>query len=179
MSFDFIELKKNIIYWAKTYSGISESGRHIWAYQNSTQPASPYITLNITSGLRKLSTTDSLIFDGNTSSFNVSGPRTFNLDVNVYGKNAFAIANDLAISLENPKVTDFFRSKNLSVFGSTPNVINITELLDTIYEERAMFELIFNTTYCINTDLNYIETVEAQGIDDLQTDIFTIEVGGQ
>lgn len=179
MSMDFSEIRKNIVQWAKENSGIVGSGRHIWLNQNAPQPlSSPYVTLNITSGPRKVSMTDSQIYNPDTEMYDITGVRLFNLDVNVYGSGAHQIATDLSLSIEKPDVQSFFRSKNITPYGSSPNVINITELLDTIIEEREMFELTFMASYLIGTESPFIQTVEAQGINDLETNKFLIDTGG-
>lgn len=179
MIMDFLEIRKNIIEWAKTYSGIAAQGQHVWMNQNAPQPPlSPYVGLNITSGPMKVGNNDSRIFDPNDNKFYVTGIRTFNLDVNVYGHAALDIATDLALSIELPDVQDFFRSKNMTFYGSRPNVMNISELLDTIIEDRAMFELTFMAAYIIGTEVPYIQTVELQGENDLETDKFLVDIGG-
>ena len=178
MSMDFSKIKKDIVIWASGYSGINEQGRHIWLNQNAPQPAAPYVTLNIISGPTKVGINDSQIFNNDTMLYEITGVRLFSLDVNVYGRDSLQIATDLSLSIENPDVQAFFRQANITPYGSTPSVRDISQLLDTIIESRHMFELVFMAAYLMTTSTTYIETVEAQGIDDLATEKFIISAGG-
>lgn len=174
---NFATIRQNIVTWASSYSGIIGPGKHIWLNQNSPQPSAPYITLNIISGPTKIGTTDSMMYNADTQAYDISGVRLFSLDVNVYGRDALQIATELSLSIERPDVSDFFRGVNITPYGSTPSVRNLTHLLDTIYECRAMFELTFMAAYLINTTTTFIQTVEAQGINDLATEKFIIDAG--
>jgi len=172
---NFSEIRKDIVNWARTYSGINEIGRHIWLNQTAPQPNAPYITLNIISGPTKIGTTDSMIFNQMTGKFEVTGVRIFTLDVNVYGENSIQIATDLSLSIESPDVQSFFRQANITPGGSSPSVRNMSEILDTIIESRSMFELIFMASYTIGTETTFIESVEAEGIDGINIKEFLID----
>ena len=167
MSIDFIKVKRDLVKWAKTYSGITAEGRHIWAFQNAPRPQAPYVLLNIT-GPTKIGNTDSLLYNKENLSYDVTGVRIFNLEVNVYGSNALNIATKLSLSIERPDVQQYFRGVNLTPYGSSPSVSHVPSKLDTIYEERAMFELRFMGSYIIETGETFIEQVKTQGINEMQ-----------
>lgn len=168
MSIDWTDIKKNLITWVKTYSEINESGRHIWANQNAPQPKSPFVVLNIISGLTKIGNSDSMLYNKNSSTYNVSGVRLFKLEVNTYGNDALNIATRLKLSIERTDVQQFFRGVNLTPYGSTPSISNATQFLDTIYEDRALFELTFMTSYIIEMGETYVGEVTVQGINEME-----------
>lgn len=164
---DFIAIKRNLIKWVKDNSGITEKGRHIWADQNAPQPKSPFIVLNMISGPTKIGNTDALMYNKDTLSYDVTGVRLFILEINVYGSNALNIATQLQLSIEKPSVQQFFRGVNLTPYGSTPSISNATKFLDTIYEDRAMLELTFMTSYILETEEPFVSEVQVQGINDM------------
>tara|TARA_R110002012_G_scaffold271932_2_gene457261 strand:- start:212 stop:754 length:543 start_codon:yes stop_codon:yes gene_type:complete len=168
MSLDVVAMKRHLITWAKTYSGISESGRHIWAFQNSPQPSSPYVTLNITSGPTKIGNTDALMYNESNQTYDITGIRSFKVDINVFGSNAHNTATALSLSLERPEVQSFFRGVNITPYGSTPSVNNVTRFIDTIYEERSMFELTLSASYLIETSESFIGEVSAAGASEME-----------
>lgn len=161
---DWKEIQKNFIEWARTNSGITGTGRHIWLNQNAPQPPEmPYVAMNILSGPLQIGNTDSVVYKDLNDDYYAVGTRSFVIEVNVYGSDSLNIATDLALSIKKPSVIQFFRGKNISVGTSKPNIINFTELLDTVYEDRRLFELNCMTTYCFNSESGTIKTVIAQG----------------
>ena len=109
-----------------------------------------------------------MLYNSDNDAFDVSGVRNLVIEVNVYGSDALKIASNLSISIQRPDVQQFFRAENISIGASVPNVINITELLDTIYEERRMFELNIMVAYCSNTNIGTIDKVIVEGVGDMK-----------
>lgn len=168
MSFDFKLIMDSLIQWAVANSGINQEGRHIWAFQASPEPKTPYVVLNIINGPNKLTTTDSNILNDDGVSYDVTGTRSFGISVNVYGKSAKTHASNLSLSLETEDVKQFFRSLNISLGSSSASISNITEILDTIWEERQNFDLVMLASYRIPSISNTIDKVIAEAIDEMK-----------
>jgi hypothetical protein len=159
-SIEWSSIKIALVRWAKENSGINKKGRHIWANSKGAQPDLPYVTLKITSGPTKLGTTDELRYNQTTQKFETTGLRQFTLEVNSYGKDSLDIMTRLQLSIEQPEVVEFFRVHNMAVSHNNPVILDVGSLLETVIEERHSMELLFSTSYILETSENYIETVE-------------------
>lgn len=149
-------LKDDIFDWVDSLT----ASTIIWAEQMASQPAPPYITLKIISGPVKLG--DELRFNTSNDKFFTAGLRQFTLSIQGFGTNALQDLTDILGALDDPDVFEDLKDKSLALV-STPSIIDLTQLLDTVFEERAALDLIFTTPDNRELTTTYISTVNITG----------------
>jgi hypothetical protein len=138
----------------------------IWGRQTDAQPPPQYITLNIISGPVKLGSEDELRFNSSNDKFSTAGLRQFTLSIQSYGATAIQDMSDIMGSLDDPNVFEDLRSKGMSIVN-TPSILDLSQILETVYEGRASMDLIMTTPDNRELALTYISTVNIDGdIDD-------------
>jgi len=127
--------------------------RVIWAYANAPRPELPYISLEIKSnqtiGRDYISPVDC------TGSITIFGNREFILEINFYGVGGLNKLEKIKTNFYSPLTNDFFYTYGLA-FVNIINQTNVSNLFDTIWEERHLLELRFRHS---NQDIEINEKV--------------------
>lgn len=139
--------------WVSKESGITT----IWDKPDQPRPKLPYITLNIISGPNKIGT-DEIKYEENK--FKINGRRFFTLSIQAFGERALETMSNLQSSIEKPTVREKLRSAGLAIWNE-PNVLDLTTLLETDFEQRSSMDVMFGITrQIIDEELTYIETTD-------------------
>lgn len=148
---DFQILQKGIYDF---FQEVLPGERVIWQYANAPRPEAPYISLelksNQTVGMDYVSPVDC---SGNITIF---GNREFILEVNCYGPGGLNKLEKIKTNLFSPLTNNFFYTYGL-VFVNIINQTNISDLFDTLWEERHLLELRFRHS---NQDIDFNEKIE-------------------
>jgi hypothetical protein len=168
MSINQNKLKEVLFDWVRDYSleGCFPSliENHImWADQSGYQPDPPYITLKIITGPVEVDIKDRLEYNETDQRFEAKGTRVITLSINYFGQQSFENMEKLQNSLNLPEVREYFRTNEIIPFDDT-GVSNITELLDTVFEERANLDVMFYIPYVLPSTIQYLEIVETPTI---------------
>ena len=160
MTFQLKTIRDAIFDWVRDYSlsncfpSLVEN--HIlWADQDGHQPKPPYIALKIISGPTKIGSMDEMFMDETTNTLKVDGLRTITLNIEVFGSDALEITTRLEASLQFPQVAEYFRARDMSAYDNS-GITDVTELLETIYEQRASMDVFFYVPYEFETNLEKI-----------------------
>lgn len=135
----------------------------IWADQNSPRPAKPYFTLKITPVVQIGEDHVSSMLDvSGVDKYRITGDREFTLMVQGIGYGAIQKLSNLRDSLNDPVVTDALRSHDIAYVDSE-DILDITELEDSIYVERGSLDVVFRTStqseIAASTERSVIESV--------------------
>ena len=127
----------------------------IWLFPNAPRPDLPYISLNI---LNFVDVHQDFIPapDPVTGEAEIAGNREFTLSIQCYGDNALQTMSNLKDSLEKPSIQVLLREENIA-FVDSENVINVTTLLDSIFEERAALDVRFRVATGTVDEIGIIE----------------------
>lgn len=133
---EFAPIKDALYTWFKKTSGLDSV---IWADQDGPRPARPYATLRLITGAVKLGGQDNLRVN-ESGVFYLNGPREITVSINVMGVSALDILTTARDSLDDPSVIDDLEADGIAIIeDGSPQ--NITELLETGFEERAQMDL--------------------------------------
>lgn len=106
---------------------------------------------------------------------NIGGQRQATVRVECFGNNAVSMASQAVTSLSKRTVLDLLSVAGVAVQDKNP-VQNLTAMLETVFEERAVFDFNIGLADSVEDDLGVIEKVELAGeIDDFEVDL-TVEV---
>jgi hypothetical protein len=119
-----------------------------WADTNGPKETVPSLDMKLISGPTRIGATDEYRFNEVTAKHEIHGLREFTLSVNAYGKTSHQILSDIQTHFENPFVVDFMLSKNISVMSKN-DIDNLSQLQETITEQRHHMDVIFNIGFTI------------------------------
>ncbi|MCK5609861.1 hypothetical protein KAR91_48765 [Candidatus Pacearchaeota archaeon] len=166
MSLDFDTIKTTLATWALLNTGCTKV---IWADQDAPQPYNDdqlkkkyaYITLRyaLTEQIGEDHTAQPVDVGGVSI---ISGNREFTLFIQVKGKNAIAIMNQLLDSFQKYTVQQTLWAGKVAYVDNFP-IQNITGLDDTRFIERASMDVRLRTWSEIEDTVGIIETVEVTG----------------
>lgn len=125
--------------------------------QNNPRPALPYVGYRI-SGLDKIGH-DYVERPEDLQEARVSGNREFTVEIQHFGSGAIDRLEGLRSSLEMPAQRVLFDAQGIA-FVDDLGITDISQLLDTRYEERALLELRFRVGTDYTTITGQIDTVK-------------------
>lgn len=137
-------LRRTIVKWAVDYSDIG-TGKVFFANENVVLPSSPYISIDIISGPKELST-GAYIYNEETDKFDYKGDVQFNVQFNFYGDDCLEISDRLIGSLSDPDVRAYFKNNN--VFQTNDfdfGIIHDGSIQNVNYQKRNVLEMQFRT----------------------------------
>lgn len=166
-SLSIANLQKTLYSWVrKQTEGIIESSHIVWRNQSEPLPPRPCVTMKFIDGPRRFGYQDNAQFIGGStgSQFKIGGQRSMTLSVQIFGNSkihrpmALQLAIDLNSSLSLLTVLDQLSSGGIAVLEQG-DVLNITALEETEYEERAQFEVTLSVAQNIVDDPGIITQV--------------------
>lgn len=160
MSIVFSQVRTALYNWAvaNTPSGMPV----IYYYNNSPRPTVDYITLYITSVTQigwdfiQQPLSDSGVDEQ-------VGDREFTLQIQAYGGDPLTVLNNLRSSLQIPRVLDTLRANGIVLANWFP-INDLTTLIDTRYEQRGSFDVLFRIADVYDDNSGVIDTVVEQEI---------------
>lgn len=185
MALDWSNFQKAIQDALVSASGLAD-GKVIWARQNGTRPAAPYLTLNLTPFT-------TIGIDGTRHTYNSGGAagaeiilshggmREFGLTVVAFGDglgdgSAMNVIETLRGGLNKITVREALEAANVSFFDFG-TVVDLTQVIDAGFEGRATTTLRGYTTQEVTETLGYIQTVEVEAVISNVTTVETVDIG--
>lgn len=170
ISFDLV--KKAIYNWvSKQVKGLKDPEvAVIWRNQSEPLPQRPCVAMKIVSGPTRTGYGDNLmaIPNDDLNRFVIGGQRTMIVSVQIFGSTkvhrplALQLALDLNSSLSKLTVLEDLRAGGLAV-QRQGDPVNITELEESEYEERAQFDVLFGLAQNVLDDPGIITEVHGDG----------------
>jgi hypothetical protein len=158
--------------------GIENAVSVIWMNENGPRPELPYISLNISTYDKAGNVSD--IFPANDAGLlNSHQLIEFTLEVQSYGEESYQIVSDLYQSIDRTTVRqDLYETDNIVFFDDIGGVRDMSTLIGTHEEKRALLELRGRTSQLFTDKIGVIGTVNmeltATGIkQDISMDITT------
>lgn len=155
MTIDFSVVRTNLYNWA--VANIPSGTPAIYLYPNSPRPTVDYVSLYIAT-ITQIGwdwTQDPLDDTGITT---MVGDREFTLQVQAYGGDPMTVLQNLRTSLQKQTVLDSLRVNGI-VFVNWFPINDVTELVDTRYEQRASMDVLFRIADISTDNLGVIDTV--------------------
>lgn len=160
MSIDFNTVRTNIYNWA--IENIPSGMPAIYLYNNAPRPTVDYITLYI-------ATVSQIGWDWENDPNDVTaiaemvGDREFTLQVQAYGGDPITVLQNLRTSLQKQTVLDSLRANGI-VFANWFNVNDVTELVDSRFEQRASVDILFRIADIYSDETGIIESIELEEV---------------
>jgi len=160
MPIDFMVVRTNLYNWC--IQNIPSQMPVIYLYPNAPRPTVDYISLYIAS-------VDQIGWDwtqnplDDTGLSQMVGDREFTLQVQGYGGDPITVLQNLRTSLQKQTVLDSLRQNGI-VFVSWFPINDVTDLIDSRYEQRAQMDILFRIADIYIDDLGVIDTVVLQEV---------------
>ena len=160
MTIDFMAVRTTLYNWA--VANLPSGMPVIYLYPNAPRPTIDYVTLYI-STISQVGwdfTQQPLADDGIAQ---MIGDREFILQVQGYGGDPVTYLQNLRTSLQKQTILDTLRSNGIVFFNWAP-ISDITELIDSRFEQRATMDVFFRIADVYTDNLGVINTVELQEV---------------
>lgn len=152
----WVTAKEGIWHWL---TSILATETIVWDKQNVGQPTKPYVTL----------ATDSLVqvgddYMGRANSLGVAhitGNRDFTLKIQYFGSGAEDKLENVRMATQNPLSLDTLRAYDV-IFVSSEPVMDLTQLKQNGYEERAALDLHMRKDSTLSVTVGSIGSVAIQ-----------------
>lgn len=157
---DFNQVRISLYEWA--VANIPAGMPVIYLFNNSPRPTVDYVSLYISSVVQ-------IGWDynqnplTNSGSSQMVGDREFTLQIQAYGGDPLSVLNNLRTSLQKQTVLDSLRANGIVLANWFP-VNDITELVDTRFEQRGSLDILFRIADVSVDSLGVISTVSLQEI---------------
>jgi hypothetical protein len=142
MAIDWTGLRTAVRACALAATGLND-GHVIWAFQNGPRPLVPFIEINPRLAIARVGSHDEETMNAaNADQLDRKAQRRVTVSCHAFGPDAFALLEAMQAFCDTEAGHVLFDVAGLAVadFGS---VNDLTELLETQFEERAQFDLIF------------------------------------
>lgn len=158
-------IKSALQTWVVAAVASLDDAHVVFAEQAAPQPpSSPYATIKIVGPIQSIGQEHEYGWGTDPGQPDyvpqkLAGDRRVTASVQIFGTGALDLAREAAQSLGMQSVRDTFALSGLAPVAGIPDVLDLTELLDTSWEERGQFdcEFFFGDTY--TDDVPVIETV--------------------
>jgi hypothetical protein len=155
MTIDFLQIRTYLYDWA--IANIPNGMPAIYLNSNAPRPTVDYITLYIASVMQiGWDYTQDPTSDAGVA--NMIGDREFIFQVTAYGGDPISVLNNLRTSLQKETVLDSLRANGI-VFVSWYDINDITQVIDSRYEQRAIMDIKFRIADIYTDTLGVIDTV--------------------
>lgn len=160
MSIDFMQIRSYLYNWA--ISNIPVGMPAIYYYPNAPRPTIDYVSLYISS-LDQIGWDFDQAPQANDGIAEQVGDREFILQVQGYGGDPITVLNNLRTSLQKQSVLDTLRAVGI-VFVSWFSINDITDLIDSRFEQRAVMDVKFRLADIYNDTPGVISSAQIQEI---------------
>jgi len=158
-----IDIQNTIQTWVAQQTSLTT----IWAKQNAPRPAMPYCALTILS-LTRVGHDENLPPD-NTGLYKIIGNSYLNLNVSIFYKKDDAtidginLLDALRLSVKKQSVNDYFNANKLSFIRPLTNIMDISEVVATGFEQRALLDMQFLIATYITDTVSLIQHIDGTG----------------
>ena len=165
MTINFNGVRSSLYDWA--VANIPISMPVIYLFSNAPRPTVDYVSLYI-------STVTQIGWDWTQDpldEFGISkqvGDREFTVQVQAYGGDPLTVLQNLRTSLQKQNVLDSLRAVGI-VFVNWFPINDVTDLIDSRYEQRASMDILFRIADIYTDDLGVIDNIVLQEIFNDQT----------
>lgn len=167
--------------WVRKSSRLDDS-KIVWAQQDVVRLPVPFITMRL-GDLVKLGAADEVTHDfdatrpaGEEIEITVNGRRQGAVSIQCFGGNsdsAMKIMLRVEASLSLPSVMELLEAAEVSVYD-TGAIQNVTALLETAFEPRAVMDAYFYCSEAVSERTTYIESVGVTNQIETPNTTFTI-----
>lgn len=144
--------------------------------QGKPRPETPYLTVKVSPPRAMGHDVDGGLVDPGAPAYATQtylGQREVAVSIQAYGAGAMDIARSAANALGTETTRAQLGAVGLFRRGALPAITDLTGLLDTDFQERAQFDVIFGLVDSYTDSVPLIETVEGQGTFDDRVETFT------
>lgn len=160
MTIDFNSLRTFLYQWA--VANVPTDMPVIFYYPNAPRPTVDYVTLLIQS-FNQIGWDFEPEPTDTPGTVEGVGDREFTLQIQSYGGNPMQVLENLRTSLQKTTVLDTLRANGI-VFVNWFPINDITDLVDSRYEQRASMDVLFRIAQTYSETLGTIAQVEAEEI---------------
>ena len=146
----------------------------IFEFPNQPRPKTPYVSIQLITGPVKGGQDDTINQETGTK-FDVVGQRSITANIKAHGGDAVQTLADVQSSIDVPATIELLGSNNVAIFDDSP-ILNITEILESGFEERASMDVIFGIVSDQEIDPGTIDKTVVSGTY-VKPDQSTISVG--
>lgn len=144
--------------WLTAESGLTV----IRANQKGPRPARPYASLNFLNPSNRLGNSIDQQRATDAGLVAAEGMRSAVASINIFGDNALDTMAAVRDSLDRADVQEVFEDGEIAHLDEGP-ITDLTELQETIYEERAQMDLTLSFVASSEVDVGTIEEVVLEG----------------
>jgi hypothetical protein len=149
------------------------------AQESDPRPAEAHVSFKLLTGLVKLGSSDELLVDKSNGIITLRGHREFTVAIEAVGNpvspqddletqiRATDILQGVHLSLDLPSVRDKFSAVGVAIVNEG-TVTDISQILETETEPRALLEIVLRARFDVIDDVGYFDRVQFSG--DLDTD---------
>ena len=160
MTIDFNVVRTNLYNWA--IANLPSGMPVIWLYPNAPRPTVDYVSLYI-------ATVTQIGWDwtqgplDDTGISKMVGDREFVVQAQAYGRDPVTVLQNLRTSLQKQTVLDTLRANGI-VFFNWGAINDVTELIESRFEQRASMDINFRIADIYTDNLGNIDTVVIEEI---------------
>lgn len=155
--------------WLKSETGLTV----IRANQKGPRPARPYVSLNFLNPSSRLGASVDQQWVNADKTVSTEGMRKAVASINIFGENAIDTLARVRDSLDRPDVVAKFDAAGVTHLDDG-QINDLTELQETIYEERGQMDLTVAFVASGDVDVSTIEHVNLSGDADGNTVTTTV-----
>lgn len=157
------ELRLKILNWLQNNAS-SDLSAIIFANQNAPRPSYPFMTMHILS--KEENEHADIPRPNDLGVTTISKTKNFTVSVQSFGPGSLDIMDDLRRTLEKVTVTQDLRSDGIAFIRVVSGVNDLSDTVDTEFEERAGMDVQFRTTAIVTDTVGVIESVDVTGINE-------------
>lgn len=160
MTINFATVKNTLYTWAVSVAPV---GYPVIYWQlNAPRPTVPYITLFLQSVVSVGQDWASGAADIN-GAINQKGDRQFTLSIQAYGADPLTVLENIRTSLQKQSVLDTLRAGGIA-FYTAMTINDITDLVDSKWERRATFDVLFGIGQVYTDAPGFFDEVQIQQV---------------
>jgi hypothetical protein len=165
MAIVFKQLKTTMYDWA--VANVPSGMPVVYYYPNAPRPNVDYVSLLISS-VNQIGWDYVPQPDDNPGVVEQVGDREFTMTIQAYGGDVLTVLNNLRTSLQKETVLDTLRASGV-VFVNWFSINDITDLVDSRFEQRATMDVLFRIAD------EYLDTLGTIGQVELEEEILNID----